>query len=100
MPAAIKIEGCADIEISNCEFGGFDVGVDASNSRDLRVNGNTFRDIGTAVRADGIDGLHAANNLHERSQARPSVLFRHQMTAAVWRRYELSEYQYRVLYGG
>ena len=62
MGAAIRIQGGSDISIIDCKFDNWDIGVHAKDVKNLLLEGSDFNSCGTAVKAEGIDGLIARKN--------------------------------------
>ena len=92
-PSFVRIEGGGDNTVDDCTFEGAGwVGVEAIDTANVRVMNSRFA-TKTAVRGRGVDGLHAEGNTH--GYATASTWDRR----AVWRRYELSPYDYRMTYG-
>lgn len=70
----IRIEGCSSIEIINCGFEGLDIGIDASDSADLLIDGARFNNVKTPVKGRRITRLVARNNIDHSAHHKPARL--------------------------
>lgn len=62
MAGGIRLVNCSDTIVNGNIIVGADVGVDFINCKDITANDNSFLNVKTAIRADGIDGLEAKRN--------------------------------------
>lgn len=96
MATGIRMEGCGDIQITNCSFIGMDVAIDIVDSTDVMVNDSHFGNSRIGLRARGVVGLNAQRNTHGNN----SIQLRNTgEVLAVWRRWELTPYVYSAIYG-
>lgn len=96
MATGIRMEGCGNIQITNCSFNGFDVAIDIVDSTDVRVNDSHLGNSRIGLRARGVVGLNAQRNTHGNSTMQPRSAGE---VLAVWRRWELTPYAYNAIYG-
>lgn len=69
MNVAIKIDGGSEISIVDCKFVNWGIGVHAKDMRNLLLKGNDFEACGTAVKAEGVDGLIARENTNNSNRS-------------------------------
>jgi nitrous oxidase accessory protein NosD len=71
--AARKVMGYGN-SLTNCVFVNCGVGVYAEGQTNLRLEGNSFKGCGTAIKAEECDGLIALNNTFSGARSMPKKI--------------------------